>query len=225
MIRLIFCIAAILAVTGCARVNKAETTDVQTCEMIGAAKLRALLSKSETPSTMRQHMAEIFGAPETEVELVVNTDGNAYVRVKRSGVSYWVDMQGNRPVEGRLTIDAADQLSVAATLRCLGNPVLYRAYYAYGPGGTTHTLSLELFDPSAGWWISATSYGRNKTPPPLTNSMTVSFISLVIPSADPAVTLERQLGGSTYAQQLISQLKPWPGSWQDVRIDIDPALR
>lgn len=227
MTRRMLLVAAIFVIAGCG-VVPAPKASMRACEEITALELRSLLSEAVSPESMRARMSETFGVEIEKVEYNLHDDGSAFLNVKRDQTAYTMRMQGSQPVEAAVTFFSR-MPTVDKVLECLdaGAPEVYRAYYAYGPGAMNHMLSVHLFIPHSGIEVYASTYGREKTPPALDGSLPVSFVVFVLPATDTHATMLKLLKqmGLEYGAQLERQLKPWPGSWQDVQIDIDPALR
>lgn len=237
---------------GCG-VNAPRASDTRTCDDIAIAPLQALLSQRVTPTQMEILMAEAYKAPLDSVESTIFADdgstlvvrkggvvvdqsscslvncpkGLAGVLLRKEGITYSIEMEGDVPVSARILFDTLP-MSSGKAISCAGEPDLYHAYYAFGPTATDHLLSIHLFVSRKGVVIYASTFGKTPVPPKLTDDIPVTFLDIVIPSGHES-TVEALLRNSPpeseYGRRIRQGLKAWPGNWQDIQIEIDPALQ
>jgi len=226
MTKLIRLFVLAISMVGCS-VNVPRASDTRTCDDVAIVLLQGMLTQQMTPANMRDRLVETYKVPSDQAQYVISNDNGASVSVHKGGIKYSVEMQGNDPVGARIQFDTLP-MSAGKAISCIGEPDLYRARYAFGPSATDHLLSLNLFIPRQGVEIYAFTFGTSKFPPKLTEDIPVAFLSVVIPSdheSTMAALLRDSPADSEYGQQLRRQLKPWPGNWQDIQIEIDPALQ
>lgn len=114
---------------------------------------------------------------------------------------------------------------VGQIVECLGAPAYYKATYQLGanPG---NQLSASFLYPSDGILISGSRFLRLRpeVPPAITGEFRVLALGHVRPGSKEDV-LSRIYGGSPgLYEEMLTQYKPWPGSWDEITIDIDTSL-
>ncbi len=213
----------VLMTAGCSTVRTPIAVS-QPCKVIDASGLRSLLAQTAPPEEMRMRIAKAVGVSVNEVEFNLHEHQSAFLGIKRDGIAYALRMQGVQPVRVSVSFDLPP--TAGAVIECLGAPRAYRARYALGQDGTNHPLSIHLFIPNQGAAVYAYTYGKAIPPPALDDSIPVSSIEYVLPARDENLTIARLLEGygQEYRKLLESQLKPWPEAWENIQVDIDPAL-
>jgi hypothetical protein len=84
-----------------------------------------------------------------------------------------------------------------------------------------------MYLPASGIAAYAMTYGHTKEPPPLDQNIWVRFIDFVVPSTDEKMTMNDLMRERSpeFREEIKRQLKPWPSEWQDLQVEVDPALR
>lgn len=218
--------AVTLFIAGCGRDTTPQVGDARSCDEIAAVGLRALLKETLMPEAMRKRLAETYQVSLQDVEFNLHEDNTAFLNVVKNGMSHTIRMKGMHPSEGSVTFNS-QRPSVAKATQCLGEPRWYWAYYFFGPGGPDHMLELSIFIPAQGAWIDASTYGKDKRPPPVDGRVPVSFVAFVVPSVNEAATMTQLLDviGPSLRGQIESQMKPWPGKWEAIQVEVDPGLQ
>ena len=160
-----------------------------------------------------------YGLTTKEIEGNPSADGTQdtlYWRVeqRRYEVTLWSDARESALIR----VEWPDRApTLADTLRCLGDPSLYRAYYSWNPEAVW--TYLELWYPERG--LMVTAYMTRKASGFPDNEI-VDRTSYVQPGK-PEELIPRfflaVVPGSDRYTQILHGLKPWPGSIEDVTID------
>jgi len=203
-----------------------RVSDTRTCDDITDMRLRSLLHETLSPEDMKRRLAEIYGVLPGKVDSATNDDGSGYVKVSQQGMAHTLVTQDSHPIGGRLLFDS--QLpSAQKVVQCLGNPEWYWAYYSVRPKGAGNPLALYMYWPSKGIHAYVIMVAHIKEPPSLDGNMPVTFIDYVLPSSDEQTTMDELTSDHSpvIRDHLRDQLKPWPGQWQDLQIELNPILR
>lgn len=160
-----------------------------------------------------------YGLTAKEIEGNPSADGTQdtlrwRVEQRRYTVTLWSDVRES----ALIWVEWPDRaLTLADTLRCLGDPSLYRAYYSWNPEAVW--TYLELWYPERG--LMVTAYATRKISGFPDNEV-VNRTSYVQPGQPeeliPRFFLALAPGSDRYTQ-ILHGLKLWPGSIEDITID------
>jgi len=108
--------------------------------------------------------------------------------------------------------------SLATLSSCVGVPDQYYARYLYAHLEGANVLALYLVFPEQGIFVLGTEsyHQRPKQPPPFSGDFPIEFL-WIRPSAPIDEFLQKLPGEWSHLDFV-----PWPGSWEDMKIDIDP---
>jgi hypothetical protein len=201
-----------------------------TCDEIVEAPLRSLDFDELSRERMPQWIELTYGVGSSELR--VSEYDSIDMRVTESiewsatGKRYRADFVGQE--FRQLNVRWMErQPSSREAVDCFGEPELYEA--AYGPYADTYELAFYMWYPEQGIVVSNSIYNRfgRLFQPKLNANTPLRSISIVRPG--PADQMIDDVFGfvqpdaETKASWL-EQLRPWPGTWEDLEIDVDPAV-
>ncbi|HZQ06619.1 MAG TPA: hypothetical protein VFD70_08570 [Anaerolineae bacterium] len=113
--------------------------------------------------------------------------------------------------------------STQQVLECLGTPDMYLTWY-HAPAGAGYRpiLDLDLYFVQRGIRARVAQLGERNRPPRLDGTNPVVELYYVEPDSREKTLEQLTL---LIAEERKAKIKPWPGRWEDLVIDIDPSLR
>lgn len=197
------------------------TPSPRTCAEILAPDLRALLTQPLSTKETRAKIASLYELPLDEVG--VSSDGFGW---RKGGIA------GNLITEHPFGLKSPPAISIEfkerppttqQVLDCLGAPDTYLYWYHAPPGtGYRPILDLELYFVQQGIRARVAQLGERNQPPRLDGTNPVVDLYYVQPDSRAKTMEELTL---LIPSERKAKIKPWPGSWQDIVIDIDPSAR
>lgn len=160
-----------------------------------------------------------YGVTVTEIKGGLSANGTGYyqywwVGQQRYDVTWRIDAKESAVVRVRWESHAP---TLADTLRCLGDPPLYRSHYALNPEAIW--TYLDLWYPERG--IMVTAFVTHKTSG-MTTDQVVAYVSYVRPGQPEDLIPRFFLGvvpGEDRYVEILQGLKPWPGDITKITID------
>lgn len=191
------------------------------CPEILASDLHALLAQSVSPEETRAKIASLYNLPLNQVE--PSSGGFGW---KKDGII------GNFVTEHPFILKNPPAVSIEYTndlptsqqiLNCLGTPDSYGAWYLATPAsGYAPFLIFDMYFVKQGILARVIQAGKRNQPPGLDGTNPTRNIYYVLPDSSEK-TMERLTW--TISTERKAKIKPWPGSWKDLVIDIEPSAR
>lgn len=205
--------------TSCGVFEQAKQID---CDTLTAADLRNFIKSGIMPDDLLQWLASTYQLDQDTIRTQKTENGSTF---------FWphdgIDHTLYAPLKTHPYLDiffTKPMPSVEQLIACLGPPEQYSARYFYSPHGV-NSLVLYLFYPSEGV-TAVTSVDRNlrhKEPPPIEPRAPVERLTLVHPGPFDEF-VRRTVQAEELADLLVRTSKPWPGSWEQIEIDLGPFL-
>jgi hypothetical protein len=212
-----------LGLYGCAPVTPTSlpkyTGPPRPCSEIQATELRALLISQASPEEIRVRIAALSDLPIKKVE----ASGSAYSWSANGIEGLYIVQNPDTPSDFQsVSFRFTERLpSMERVLECLGAPDSYGAWY-YGTPDGYPILSFRLFYEQEGIAVLSSQTGNFGQPPPLDVSTLAEDFYYVHPNSPHALSEGLAFGISEERQ---AKIKPWPGSWDKIEIDTEPAAR
>ncbi len=199
-----------------------------TCDEIASNALRALNFEGLNPETMLQWIETNYGVDESamarldavgypnHLSLAWEPQGNSY--------KYLIDFDENRLIAFHVWWQRRRAPTADEVISCLGVPELYRATYL--AGSHQNILTLELWYLEQGIvvrHVNAERPGRNQ-PPPLDENILGSSMTVVQPGSVEEIAEKEVIPISGNHSLSVYPLKPWPGTWENIEVEVDPEL-
>lgn len=194
----------------------AGQTPMRSCNEMKSEGLQGLLKFSIAPEEMRAKIASLYNL---ELEKV-NSHSHGF-SWEKDGLIGTLRMEGSMPTSVGLNFRMRQPLA-KEVISCFGAPAYYRAWFNYAPGGLQHTFEFDLYFPQKGLRVSVQQDVIGSQSPQLDGNTSMVYFFFV-PITPTETTMERLSVGLT--PNLQQQIKPWPGSWKDIIIDIEPSAR
>lgn len=198
-----------------------SSVPARTCAEFLAPDLHVLLAQPMSPEEIRTKIASLYNLPLDQVE--ASSGGFSW---KKDGIT------GNLITEHPFGLKAPPSISIEYTehppttqqvLDCLGTPDLYLYWYHAPPGtGYRPILDFDLYFVLQGIRAHVAQLGERNQPPRLDGTNPV--VELYYAQPDSREKTMEQLTLLIPAERK-AKIKPWPGSWKDIVIDIDPSAR
>lgn len=193
----------------------------RTCAEILAPDLRALLPQQMPREETRAKIASLYNLSFDKVE--ASSGGFGW---KSDG------MNGNFITQHPFNLQSPPAISIEYTdrppttqqvLDCLGTPDMYLYWYHAPPGtGYRPVLDLDLYFVQQGIRARVAQLGERNQPPRLDGTNPVVELYYVQPDSREKTMEQLTL---LIPDERKAKIKHWPGSWQDIVIDIDPSAR
>ncbi len=204
----------------------------RTCDEFTSQPLRALLQQTMSASEMRVRIANIYGWPVEKIDMYINGE-QAYFSWMDNAIIGDFHMMGEVPIGANVSYQGMNipllgrrytiaPPSVDNLIVCLGQPSAYIARLGPGdPRAAKYVQDLTLFFPKSGVLAYTFEWTNNPEPRPVNGHIIMEMLSFApITSPDDAA--------STFADwlrpEVREQMKPWPGTLDQVRVDIDPEI-
>jgi len=193
---------------------------------LNCEELTALQSQMATDIKREQFLtwiAETFQIAQDSIEVTTWHDDLIF-SWQAGGVMYSAETNGTVLVD--MAIYYRNWRPEAAQFKeCLGDPSLYNASYQLGTN-PSNQLSASFLYPSEGILISGARFLwlRPETPPGITGDLPISALRLTRPGSSEDVLFRIYGGSPGLYEEMLTQYKPWPGSWDEITIDIDTSL-
>jgi hypothetical protein len=194
----------------------------RSCAEIAPPGIRELLARPALPNEAPARIAQVFGLQPGQVHFYPDAAQQGGYAWDKDQVRGGLITRNSQP-QAITLIYSAQMPSVDAVMRCLGAPDKYRAYYTWGV--ERHQLSFELYYATQGVRAGAYEFSDSKDSPRSSGdigAMGMMYFLFVQPGT---LTETMQRLTADLSPEAIGQLKPWPGKWEDLVIDVDPALR
>ncbi len=204
-----------LLLAGCTFSNQPGSID---CDVITAAPLRTLVQAEILSFDPIQWIAQTFGLDASAISSSYGSAGASF-NWDIEGVRYDLDISADNKPEALIHFDRAKP-TAGQMLECLGPPERYRARYFFHPPGV-NSLIFEIYYPSQGLTANYTYQTMNlkrRRPPAITVNTPIDRIWVDPPGVSSEEYMERT------AKTVINETKPWPGSWEQIEIDLGPFL-
>ncbi len=233
----LWCLFALLfsmTLAGCTTIGP-----VRSCDEIALSALQPLMHEAMPAERVVEQIRKIYQLPPESVTVhrveALSTAApwlNEKYQVGDTIVSWGKDEAryvltiGNERITGIGVMYDQHAPSTDQVIRCLGTPEKYWAFYSPGPLPTKRLAQLHMFFPASGVIASAVRFGDGERPPRFDGNARVPDFLFVPPgSGEEAIARFLSDRPDDMRQQIAQQLKPWPGNWEDIVIEIDPSLR
>jgi hypothetical protein len=212
----------ILVLAGCIPMLQPQ----RDCDEVSAVQLRGLFAGQYSVDQFRAWAARTYGisAEEVQVEPASKEKDDWSIHWAMAGATYAAGLRGSKVLGAGVTY-GSNPPSADRVLSCLGAPGEYRA--AFDKMVEASQLSLDLLFPAQGILASGARFAafNQRQPPPLNENFAVSSF-VVVPPGSAEQVLRQVYGGLSNDQyeKVVREFKPWPGDWENLQIQIDPAI-
>jgi hypothetical protein len=196
----------------------------QTCDQIAGLTLRSFLFKQTTPEQLRSAIAQTYHLPAESVS-AQSARGEWVFDWNQDGLFYTIETKGGIPSRASVVYEQRTPSADEVT-KCLGAPSRYKAWYTRGVPG--RELDIDILFANQGILATGAEFPNSNSnqPPPVGGNISLSGFAYVQPGSDEEVlrrVLNPELVNVDKAVQ--EDFKPWPGTWKDIVVQIDPDLR
>jgi hypothetical protein len=212
-------LAVILTLVGCTNLWPARLD----CKQVAGSDLRSKIGEVTSAEQLRVWIGNAYQLPASRIQADVIRSGQLEtVEWQKGGITYRGYVKGGHLTDVTVSYGSR-RPSAGQVIACLGTPERYQASYEQNVEG--NQLSLDLLFAAEG----TLAYGARfmhidrKQPPPVDGSFPIFGLAIVEPGTADQVLREIYESNETY-EQMLRAYRPWPGDWQSVVIDIDPAL-
>lgn len=229
MKRFAYCsLLLILLLTGCT----VPQLERPRCEEI--ANLRAQIGKEVSPESFREWVSQTYHIPLETITVDVLENGQRHVVHWNEVTRVWsivkweevVQVWYSATIEGLVVENirvGGGSVPASKVMACLGKPARYRAWYRRIVEG--NQLSLSLLFADQGILAVGARFFRSdlRQPPPISDAFPLTGFTFTRPGS--AEQLFHRIYSSEGYEQMLREHRPWPDSWEDIVIGIDPNLR
>lgn len=219
-------LTTVLAFTSLVSCNALIPRQTLTCDQIIEGPLQVLDFDSLNRDNFRAWVTTTYGIPQSNVvieeyapEDIPSSRITAISQWNTGNKTYRADFLGEelRRIEVRWNSDKPRGSDI---INCLGAPTMHLAYYLLV---RQPSLDFQLWYPEQG--VVVRHFAAYQSLPQITDSVQMHYLLLTRPASTEAMVRDTFVGNSERIQHEISSLlKPWPGSWEAISIDIDPRL-
>ncbi len=187
----------------------------RSCAEILAQDLRTLLSEEKSSIEIQSRIAVIYDLPLEKI--IAASQGFSWTKDGLVGTFIT-----EAPVGA--SIKYLDRPPFAEAVQsCIGTPQKYRAWYHVTPASNYQPfLEFDMYFVQQGILARVVQEGGGNEPPRLDGKNPTVFFYYVQPSSAEE-TMEKLTFGISPEQ--ITQIKPWPGNWEDIIVERAPGLR
>lgn len=211
-----------LLLTGCISFGQ---TGIADCNVLTASPLRSLMQADTLTSDPVLWIADTFALDPAAITGSYGEAGSSF-EWDLNGIHYSLDISADGMPEEALVLFQKAKPTVGQMVECLAPPERYRARYFFHPPGV-NSLVLDMYYPSQGLdagHIYQTTNLKRRQPPTITANTPIENIRL----SRPEETFEEYTRSTSLspdlAEMVIGESKPWPGSWEQIEIDLGPFL-
>ena len=189
------------------------------CSEIEATELRALMKSNLSQDETRARIAEIY---DLSVEQV-NASSSSFSWATHGMKGLFLTKHPYSLTDYHfVSIEFRERLpSMDWVLECLGTPDSYGAWF-YGTPDGDPILAFRVFYEQEGISALWSQSGKRNQPPPINGSTLVDRVYYFEPNPVQGMVEGLAFGISDERR---AKIKPWPGSWDKIEIDIEPTAR
>lgn len=213
-----------LALVACELPRAPMTMKVCRCDRLPYLfPLRTEMLKESSGDQFLSWISVTYGLPTGSIRVTDISEKEKIFEWEKGGIRYRTTMRESALVTVWAEYEAEPIPSAECVVTCLGAPEQYAAYFTRDVPG--RSLQLEMIFPAQGVLVQgAAFYGLSQEqPPPITGTFPISFFRMEAAETAEDI-LHKVYGDLDLYVQMVEQFKPWPGSWQDIEITIDPSF-
>ncbi len=210
----------VVFLAGCNNFPQANKPD---CDKLTFSALRPYIEIGTSPEDTTQWIASTYQLDPASIESV-NGDGGASFNWSQGGSNFAFHAFADGHSIAAVDFDRS-RMTLDQLISCLGPPEQYRANYFFHPPGV-NSLVFELYYPAQGLeatYVYQTTNLKRRQPPSITANTPIERIR-VHRSGTFEEFVRRTSASSELAEMIISETKPWPGSLDQIEIDLGPFL-
>lgn len=206
---------------GCMPFGQAGIDD---CDVLTASPLRILMQADTLPSDPVQWITDAFTLDPSAISSSYGEVGSSF-NWDIEGTHYNLGVSAGGIPEAIVQFQTAKP-TAGQLLECIGPPERYRARYFFHPPGV-NSLVFEMYYPSQGLvatYVYQTTNLKRRQPPSITADTPVTrvYVDRVGTSFEEYT---RRISALPEAAEIVTrESKPWPGSLDQIEIDLGPFL-
>ncbi len=210
----------VLAVVGLAFAACRLLTPQRSCDEITAPGLRGLMEQSLSSADMRSRITALYHLSPDQVR-EESSGAGIQIRWTKDGVDVTAELRDSRIWLAEFYYRERPP-SAEHVIDCIHEPDSYWARYRSSPSSLSNALDFELYFLSAGVLaIGQLDTTGKQAPRP---SGTIAMNDILVAPVDSRDKTFARLTEIRLPAELVQQIKPWPGKWENLVVEIGPAM-